>query len=784
MGTYKLQPAEQYLFDQVGHGDAADLGDRPDRRIRAVVLRHILLGLPVIDDNRRVWRALTALVCEPEEGRCCPLTGAGIAVANAVIEGRLELDSAMGAEGGPIWALEFTRCHFARGEMEPGGKRGSGFSGRNAHFARLAFRECSFHDPPVGNPPSSTGSSEPATPTIDLSGAAMDGDLDMRSVKPVPGGFLWIRAIGSRIDGQLDLSRARLQAPPDTSEGFTADPPVDALDLTGAEVLGDFLFLNGGRSTGRIRGRGAKITGDVWMTGAEIENPGGSALFFQGATVGGMMMLDSGSDRADRSGEIRRFRCIGSLNLVAAEIGRDLQMSDSIIDGAARFSDLNVRNDLFFGASVSGIANLTGCRIGGTLDLSKLILGEKSPGLGLANGRVGRSLTLDAEMQDAVGAPVDPGSGECPVLRGEIDLENLSCDMLDDLGGRCWGTQARIHMNHFTYSRATWEPVRAAGRRPWRERVRQDYRRKLKRVAAEWLPNLMTQGLRDRLRVGDHWTTWQVKRNWIFRQFDTSREPSPARYRLESDEYRPQPFEQAIRVARAEGREDFAIHFEIAKRNVEWRLFSRRHREWFALLGIAVGTAWLATHRFGWDAVLVALLFAVAFTYISDFFHLAMHYMFGHLRRPIRATTTLIVAFLIGWLGVEAAHERGMLVVDVDPVASAAGQGEKAAIIGFQAAKDLVSDVPCPDEVSEALYALDVLIPLIDLREESRCEVGRAAGGPYDRGGLLAWFEALTDRPSTFWAVLKALYAIAGWFIISLSILTFAHVARTPAEPS
>jgi len=29
----------------------------------------------------------------------------------------------------------------------------------------------------------------------------------------------------------------------------------------------------------------------------------------------------------------------------------------------------------------------------------------------------------------------------------------------------------------------------------------------------------------------------------------------------------------------------------------------------------------------------------------------------------------------------------------------------------------------------------------------------------------------------------KALYAIAGWFIVSLSILTFAQVNKTHAEP-
>jgi hypothetical protein len=164
--------------------------------------------------------------------------------------------------------------------------------------------------------------------------------------------------------------------------------------------------------------------------------------------------------------------------------------------------------------------------------------------------------------------------------------------------------------------------------------------------------------------------------------------------------------------------------------------------------------------------------------------------MFGHLRRPIRAIATLVGAFLIGWAGVDAANDRGMLVVDLAPVAPMVGPNNEPARIGSQRAlkgTDLASDVHCGNKINEALYALDVLIPLIDLREESRCEVGEAEAAPgreFRSGGLLGLFESWPRRRTDFWAVLKALYAVAGWFIVSLSILTFAQTTRSRADPS
>ena len=82
------------------------------------------------------------------------------------------------------------------------------------------------------------------------------------------------------------------------------------------------------------------------------------------------------------------------------------------------------------------------------------------------------------------------------------------------------------------------------------------------------------------------------------------------------------------------------------------------------------------------------------------------------------------------------------------------------------------------------------VIPLIDLREENRCEVRRSAepGREWPRPSdmklaeLVDAIPAMTVDYHRFWWLMKAIYAIAGWFIVSLALLTFTQVNRTSGE--
>jgi len=1045
MGTLPLKPAEDRLVKDVEHGDDTIFtGDR--ETISAEVLRHIVLSLPLFKEG--IWPFV--------HDRVCATTGAGVSIRNALIDGRVELDAAIGCDGGPLCPLEFRDCLFD-----------GGFSGANSHFSRLGFRACTF---------TATGV-ERDKPSVDLSGAAVDGDLDLRKVRPHgEDDLLWIRAPGIRVDGDVDLSRCRLHAPPPVVGRRMGDEARDALNLALAKIRGDLRFLNGSRSRGRIKLRAAHVDGDVWMSGATVESVGEEpVLFFQGAKIGGFLMLDGCFDLAGGHGQFRKFRCAGGLSLRAAEIERDLYLRHAVVQGALDAGGLQVKEDFIVGAEIRGAIDLSGCRIGGSLDVSRMDLACSVKSVSLTDGTIGRSLTLahpgartrllkarrgplaslpgvdlletlwalfpekafwnwreekesehrllvqaaflvrgaqifhldgHAETLDravdtfgrdlnaataiefarlcsayvigengvsrlvgrpphielerenhwteiaktapsffapsavhgrigrATGkrGPDDPkpgreqvaGAGPCfvfraaaihedwlrrrtfildartnrvlsrpvanspefalraanrftnglivppllpkkmrpvlesedwlsapaveglppydcpprledrirpyvqprPVLQAVFDLEGLTCDMLDDHAGRAWGAHFdKIRMNHFVYHRTSWEPgepenrkalsvrpikglgyrMAAVNRAIWpasfgdfRQAVRGAVRRasaalgnSVNRLVAQRIPVAISWlfNLSERLRIGDRSTTIEKKRNWLYRQFDTAGLSSSSKYQVRSSDYRSQPFEQAIRVARAEGREDYAIYFEILKERIEWSIFISRNIFWFVLVGLVAASVWYALAR-AIDPglkIMVAALILFGVSLLPSAANWVMRWGFGYLRRPSRAVSTLIIAFLVGWAGVLAANQRGMLVIDVAPVAGVVG-GDERIRMGSAPGDRVLRNVHCGDAINEGLYALDILIPLIDLRQESRCEVEAAEIFNADDLAQVRLLrtrrlQSATEREETLWKVMKALYAIAGWLIVSLSILTFAHINRAPTEP-
>jgi hypothetical protein len=79
----------------------------------------------------------------------------------------------------------------------------------------------------------------------------------------------------------------------------------------------------------------------------------------------------------------------------------------------------------------------------------------------------------------------------------------------------------------------------------------------------------------------------------------------------------------------------------------------------------------------------------------------------------------------------------------------------------------------CHNSIDPALYALDVFIPLVDLRQEAKCEMDWAIDAPAKNNSVA---NSTADLEIELYRYAKTVYALSGWMLISLAILTFSGV--------
>ncbi|QUR67458.1 hypothetical protein [Mycobacterium spongiae] len=140
-----------------------------------------------------------------------------------------------------------------------------------------------------------------------------------------------IRASGAKIQGDLDVSGATLNNP----EGC-------ALNLDIAEIGGNLVAAGGFQANGEISALQAAIKGQLDLRGATLTNPNGCALILNGAEIGSSVFA---GEAFEANGEIRAWdatikgplRLSGatvtnpngcSLNLFGAEIGSSVYAGD------------------------------------------------------------------------------------------------------------------------------------------------------------------------------------------------------------------------------------------------------------------------------------------------------------------------------------------------------------------------------------------------------------------------------------------------------------------------
>jgi hypothetical protein len=445
-----------------------------------------------------------------------------------------------------------------------------------------------------------------------------------------------------------------------------------------------------------------EVRGDLDASGAGLYGVGGAALLARNMTIRGDALFGVSDDEA--------FVAMGLVNL-----------SNSTFEGQLSFAGAQFP----FDHRKQAPARLLGQNI--TVH-RQLFIGDGTwthPATGET-----RQIAFDcqgvvdfnsSDLKDWLRVPATQAEGgaQSPTI---FYFNHATCQVLDDEGGRGWGPNARLVLDGFRY---------------------------------------------ERLRDLDFTTVAGERRAWLARQFRPqprwwSRLPAwlvPRELAGNSAEYRPQPYEQAVNVLRRSGADAAARDLESCKKSTEMWVGLMRPLPppdapggWLRRLG-----------EFVWRPInfLISWLYRLTFD-------------FGLSAR--RGFLTFMTFLLVGTVGTTIANggrfwpfaklEQPVLTLDTAAVASVAvgapGEPPRPAI-ERRDPDAAIGDIPCGRAIVPFIYATDVFIPLLDLRQEGACSVTSEPRG--------AWWR---------WA--KMLYAILGWVVTSLLILTITGTLRRKGD--
>jgi hypothetical protein len=548
------------------------------------------------------------------------------------------------------------------------------------------------------------------------------------------GGAVLLRATPKQqidVRGTLQLFAARVGGSVDLNGALVTNPNGLAVEASAIEIGGG-LYLNrahGHRfaSKGQINLRLAKIARNFECYGASMENPTKTALAAEGIEVGGKVAMSATPTY--------RFEARGSLELQGAKVRNDFECEGMLIkearEVALHIEGAEVGDAVLLRANdehqfeAEGTVRLYAAKIGGNLDCGGAwIDGRTAYAVQAQGAEIGGTVFLRSykgkpfEFSNHISLIGAQIRGSLIVRigasrsKGTVFLSECHISELSDVCGEGWGalpsTEGEekrgvvLELNGFVYRRlATWQPQAA---KSWKDRCRRLF------------------------GFGTDSDLFHKRIAWLGRQY-----PEPGAYR----ELFPQPYEQLAKILRETG------HDYDARRIIIEKLCRERK--------------------------------AIPGGFISPLLKWLFHWGFGFGYSPIRAFWTLVGWWLIGWLALSAAIDysdafvKATTPVEVVRVMSQPNTVPQSPGAHFKGDRRedgewryerfppvQVREIPCSD-VSPILYALDTMLPLLDLHQEEKCEMA-------------------DDEYVWRWA--KALYAVVGWIITALAALTWTGILR------
>ena len=234
------------------------------------------------------------------------------------------------------------------------------------------------------------------------------------------------------------------------------------------------------------------------------------------------------------------------------------------------------------------------------------------------------------------------------------------------------------------------------------------------------------------------------------------------------DVFQPQPYAQLAKVLREQGDEHGAREVEREKMRLEAELRIANDKRTLAI-------AWSPGHQMGSRSGLGSALFSVkklGNLLRSQIWNQVYGYGFGYGLSLGRASITIVAFWVIGWLAVAEINHSGYLVASsatVTSIIANTGEGDTPVLLktsDLSIPPNYIEELPCKGKVNQLLYAVETFTPLLNLRQETRCEI---------RSPHIKEKVPLIPRLLEF---AKFVYEILGYVITSLAVLTFSGIAR------
>ncbi|WP_449433235.1 hypothetical protein [Pseudomonas putida] len=549
-------------------------------------------------------------------------------------------------------------------------------------------------------------------------GMYVEGSVDLSGIGPLQeGGLCWCNLARVHINGHLlaDAVQLRALGAKGKSQNSALDKPQDffeldyGLNLYMSEIEGSILVRKSARIDGGLLLDCAHVKGDVRMDSVSITAlERNYAIAIERTTIEGSLTFAL-------SYRGKPMQCEGLIWLWHTTIGGSFELMHAQLHGAIEKD----QDTLYLIALYACFLKIYG---------SVTIVNVRSQGLICLQGtEVGNCLELN-DVKIIQGASQLPswfrtpswmlGTSDNDTQSFALDLRgvqvasilslrsNQLCGGIDLSGASC----KTLDDDEAGYNKAT--PVVIDG------------------LTYERLEHFGS-------RIGEDFNNWRLTR-WLPTQIE---------------HYVPQPFVQLAHVLAHHGDDAHARDVLVTKASLDAK------RRWYTYHHSTVP---LDCTGQSWQLLRLWIRRAIYFCFIKPY---GAFFDFG--LSPGKALLTLVGAILLGWLVFGQLNDHHMMVVAQTPVAgyvSASNNGTLKLVP--EKTTTATGNIHCGNEIRPLVYATDVFIPLVDLREESKCDVDAAGDfNPSD------WFV-------TACRFFKAAYALLGWVVTTLSLLTFSGVMR------